>query len=99
VKEVQHDGRRIRAQRLLHQITQRHAEQLLRQVRSVNVGHIAAQHQRRLALTGHSRQPSRLSHAQLNGIRPRLHRSRDSGRQVLDSRQKLRIVEDPMIDR
>ena len=70
-----------------------------RQVGPVHVGDIAAQHQCGLVLSGEPVSQRRLSDAQLNRVRARLHRGGHGLRQILDSGQKLRIVEDPVIDR
>ena len=71
------------------------AEQVIRQIRAVDIGHIGAQHERWLLLAGNLLQKTRLADGQLNGIRIRLHQGLHRGIKILNALQKLRSLKNP----
>ena len=72
-KEIHHHTCGIKPYGLFGGILDHAAEQVIRQIRAVHIGHIGAQHERWLLLAGNLLQKTSLAYGQLDGIRIRLH--------------------------
>ena len=98
-EKIHHHARRIQPDRLLRRVADHPAEKGARQLTAIHIGHIRAQHQRRLVPARDTLQQLRLPDGELDRVRRRGHQRAHALPQILNAGQKPALIEEPVIHR
>ena len=96
-EQIHHHAHGVQAQRLLDRRLDHAAEERPRQLLAVHVGHIRAQHQRRLGPARQGLQVVRLPDGELDRVRRGGHQRVDAFFQVFNPLQEPALIEEPVV--